>query len=64
MIDLRTPREIERDNAHRKIVNEFLALCDQNPDASKSRIINKVASLNGMTSMGVRRVLERNHIIS
>lgn len=62
--DLRTPREIARDNMHRKVVNDFLALCEQNPEASPSRIINKVAELNGLTSMGARRILERHNILS
>ncbi len=62
--DLRTPKEIARDNMHRKVVNDFLALSEQNPSASPSRIINKVAELNGLTPMGVRRILERNSILS
>lgn len=63
-LDIRTQKEIERDNRHRKIINDFLALCEQNPDASQSRLINKVAELNGMTPMGIRKILDRRNILS
>ena len=62
-VDIRTDHEIAREKTDRAIIDGYLTLQHQYPDAAPTRIMGKVAAMHGMTSMGVRRILERNHII-
>lgn len=56
-IDLRTPREKERDQRHAAICNEFLTLTNQMPDAPTHRIFGLIADRHGMTIPGVRNIV-------
>ena len=63
-VDIRTEHQIARDKLHRAIINGYLNLQHQYPDVAPTRIMTKVAEVHGMTSMGVRKILERNNIIN
>jgi len=64
MVDIRTKCEIERDRKHAKIINDYLELAKNFPTYAPTRLMDKVAEVHGMTSMGVRKILERNNIIN
>lgn len=63
-IDLRTEKERARDAKHRAIINDYLAIANQQPSFSPTRIMEHVAERYGMTSMGIRKILEKNNILS
>lgn len=56
-IDLRTPREKERDTKHSQICNEFLTLRNQMPGAAPHRIFGLIADRHEMTIPGVRNIV-------
>ena len=58
-VDLRTPKEKERDQKHEQIVQMYLSLSNEQPGAAPHRIFLAIANKYGMTSMGVRRIVER-----
>ena len=58
-VDLRTPSEKARDEKHERIVNMFLSLSNEQPDAAPHRIFLAIANKFEMTSMGVKRIVER-----
>lgn len=64
MIDLRTEQEKAREKRHRAIINDYLAISQEQPSFAPTRIMGKVAEMHGLTTMGVRGILVRNHILS
>lgn len=58
-VDLRTPSEKAREEKHERIVNMFLSLSNEQPDAAPHRIFLAIANKFDMTSMGVKRIVER-----
>lgn len=58
-VDLRTPKEKARDMRHEQIANMYLTLSNEQPTAAPHRIFNAIAKRYEMTSMGVRRIVER-----
>ena len=58
-VDLRTPLERARDERHEQIRSVYLSLRNSQPSVAPSRIFNAIAGQYGMTSMGVRRIVER-----
>jgi hypothetical protein len=58
-MDLRTPKEKERDVKHERICQMYLSLSNEQPEAAPHRIFLAIANQNGMTTMGVRRIVER-----
>ena len=63
-IDLRTEKEKARDKRHSAIIADYLTIANDQPTYAPSRIMEAVAQMHGMTSMGVRKILERNNILS
>ena len=57
--DLRTKTEKERDERHEQIRQMFLSLSNEQPNAAPNRIFCAIASQFSMSSMGVRRIVER-----
>ena len=58
-MDLRTEKEKQRDMMHEKVRQMYLSLSCENPEASANRVFSAVANRFGLTSMGVRRIVER-----
>ena len=58
-IDLRTPLEKQRDERHEQIRQTYLMLRNEQPGVAPSRIFLAIANKYQMTSMGVRRIVER-----
>lgn len=56
-IDLRTPKEKERDQRYATICNEFLELTNQMPDTATHRIFGLIADRHEMTIPGVRNIV-------
>lgn len=56
-IDIRTPREIERDKLRDTICVEFLEAYKKFPDYAPNRHMTKIAQNHGLTTMGVRGIL-------
>jgi hypothetical protein len=59
-VDLRTPLEKQRDERHEQIRQTYLMLRNQQPGVAPSRIFLAIANQFSMTSMGVRRIVERS----
>lgn len=57
-IDLRTPREKRRDERRREICQAYIGLSDKHPDCKPYRIMTALARQFGMTTPGVKYVLE------
>ena len=57
-VDLRTPKEKERDEKHEQIRQMFLTLSNERPDVAPSRIFLAVSNKFEMTTMGVRRIVQ------
>jgi hypothetical protein len=58
-VDLRTPKEKERDERHKQISQMFLTLSNEQPSVAPHRIFVAIADKFGMTTMGVRGIVER-----
>lgn len=58
-MDLRTPVERQRDERHEEIRQTYLMLSSEHPDLAANRIFCAIANKYSMTSMGVRRIVER-----
>lgn len=54
-IDLRTPREKRQE----EIRQTFLMLRNEQPEVAPTRIFDAIANKYSMSSMGVRRIVER-----
>lgn len=57
--DLRTKTEKERDERHEQIRQMFLSLSNEQPGAAPHRIFRAIAYKFEMTTMGVKRIVER-----
>ena len=58
-VDLRTPSEKARNEKHERIVQMFLSLSNEQPGAAPHRIFRAIAYKFEMTTMGVKRIVER-----
>ena len=56
-IDLRTPKEKERDQKHAAICNEFLTLTNQMPTAATHRLFGLIDERHKLTIPGVRNIV-------
>ena len=56
---MRTKTEKERDERHEQIRQMFLTLSNEQPGAAPNRVFCAIASKFSMSSMGVRRIIER-----
>lgn len=63
-VDLRTDQEKARDAKHHAIISDYLAIAHDRPETAPTRIMDYIANKYGMTSMGIRKILERNNILS
>lgn len=57
-IDVRTPAERKRDEKHRAICQAYLNLSSQYPNYKPYRIMAALARQFGMTTPGIKNVLE------
>lgn len=53
-----TPTELKRNERNTKIYSEFERLVSENPEVSRNRLINHISSKFGLTSTGVRKILD------
>lgn len=58
-VDLRTPSEKAREERHERIVQMYLSLISEQPEVAPHRIFLAIANKFEMTSMGVKRIVER-----
>ena len=58
-VDLRTPSEKARDERHEQIVRMYLSLSNEQPGAAPHRLFLAIANRFEMTTMGVKRIVER-----
>lgn len=61
-MDWRTRSEIERDRKHDAICKDFVQLQTEHPNVSVYRLFGVIADRQGMTQMGVMRVLQRRKL--
>lgn len=62
-MDLRTPKQKQRDILHQTIIGEFIALRQQAPEASDHRRMCSIADKHNMTSAGIRKILVDNSVL-
>ena len=60
--ELKTPKELEREKVHSKIIAEYKAMTKRYPEASTWRIFTKIASAYQLTAMGVWKICVRNNV--
>lgn len=58
-IDLRTDKERMRDELHKQICDEYIALSQQQPTAKPYRIFNAIGEKFGFTKIGVAKIVQR-----
>ena len=58
-VDLRTPKERERDNRNESVCQLYLQLRNEQPQAAPYRIFSAIADRHNMSQMGVMRIVER-----
>ena len=63
-VDLRTPKEIARDERNESVCKMFLALVNEQPGAAPYRIFGAIAQSKGLSAMGVMRIVERAGLYS
>lgn len=56
-MDIRTPKEKERDERNVRIRNEYLKLRNENPKASDYRIFSVVARQYKLSWMSIRKIV-------
>ena len=61
-LELKTPRELERDARHSEIIAEYRSMRNTYADAPTWRIFNELSRRFEMTSMGIMRLLERHNV--
>lgn len=61
-LELKTPKELERDQFHSKIIAEYQSMRKKYEDASAWRIFTDIARRHSLTPMGVMRICERKEV--
>lgn len=57
MIDIRTPKERERDERNHKIKNDFRKLRGENPGASDFRLFTVISKTYKLSPLTVRKII-------
>lgn len=56
-MDIRTPKERERDERNRRIRNEYIKLRGENPGAKDYRLFSTIAKQYNLSWMSIRNIV-------
>ena len=62
-IDMRTPKERERDKRNERICRKYIDLRTAYPDVKVSRICALIAETENLMSQTIRKTLKEKHLI-
>lgn len=61
-LELKTPKELEREARHSEIIAEYRSMRNTYSDAPTWRILAELSRRFSITSMGIMRILERHNV--